>query len=34
MLGETAAEVFGFDTEKLAKVAESIGPTPEQILQA
>jgi predicted TIM-barrel fold metal-dependent hydrolase len=34
MLGETAAEVFGFDTEKLAKVAERIGPTAEQILQA
>jgi predicted TIM-barrel fold metal-dependent hydrolase len=32
MLGETAAEVFGFDVVKLAEVAERIGPLPEEIL--
>lgn len=32
MLGENAASVFGFDTEKLAPIAERIGPRPEEIL--
>ena len=32
MLGETIAEVFGFDTGKLAPIADRIGPAPERIL--
>jgi predicted TIM-barrel fold metal-dependent hydrolase len=32
MLGKTAAQVFGFDADKLAAIAERVGPTPEQIL--
>jgi predicted TIM-barrel fold metal-dependent hydrolase len=32
MLGQTAASVFGFDTAALAPLAETFGPTAEQIL--
>jgi len=32
MLGENAAEVFGFDTVELQAIADRIGPDPEQIL--
>jgi predicted TIM-barrel fold metal-dependent hydrolase len=34
MLGETAAEVFGFDTELLAPIAEKVGPSLESITSA
>jgi hypothetical protein len=33
MLGLAAAEVFGFDTEKLAPLAARIGPTPAELGQ-
>ncbi|MEU8843288.1 amidohydrolase family protein [Streptomyces roseus] len=33
MLGLAAAEVFGFDTQKLAPVARRIGPTPAELGQ-
>ncbi|MDJ1133044.1 amidohydrolase family protein [Streptomyces iconiensis] len=33
MLGESAAEVFGFDTEALAPLARRIGPTPSDLGQ-
>ena len=32
MLGETAAQVFGFDVDALAPVVERVGPVPEDIL--
>lgn len=32
MLGGTAAQVFGFDVQKLVPIAERVGPTPERIL--
>jgi predicted TIM-barrel fold metal-dependent hydrolase len=31
MLGLNAAELYGFDLEKLAPIVEKIGPTPEQV---
>ncbi len=34
MLGETAAEVYGFDVEALAEVVERAGPSQEEIGQA
>lgn len=34
MLGESAAEVFGFDTAALAPVARRIGPTPAELGQS
>jgi predicted TIM-barrel fold metal-dependent hydrolase len=34
MLGETAAEVFGFDVAELAPIVERVGPRPEEILVA
>jgi len=33
MLGLAAAEIFGFDTEKLRPLAEKIGPTPAELGQ-
>jgi len=33
MLAGTAAEVYGFDLEALAPVAERVGPTPEDLGQ-
>jgi hypothetical protein len=32
MLGQTAAQVFGFDVATLAPVVERVGPAPEEIL--
>jgi predicted TIM-barrel fold metal-dependent hydrolase len=32
MLGETAAEVFGFDVEALTPIVDAIGPEPEAVL--
>jgi hypothetical protein len=32
MLGETAAQVFGFDVDVLKPVVERVGPAPEEIL--
>lgn len=34
MLGLAAAEVFGFDTAKLAPIARRIGPTPQELGQS
>ncbi len=33
MLGLTAAELYGFDTARLAPIAAGIGPTPEDLGQ-
>ncbi len=33
MLGLAAAEIFGFDVERLAPLAEKIGPTPTDLGQ-
>jgi len=33
MLGETAAEVFGFDVAALTPIVDRVGPAPEQILE-
>jgi hypothetical protein len=32
MLGETAAQVFGFDVDALKPAVERVGPAPEDIL--
>jgi hypothetical protein len=34
MLGTNAAEVYGFDVDALAPLAERIGPTPDELGQA
>jgi hypothetical protein len=33
MLGLSCAEVFGFDTDRLAPIARRIGPTPAELGQ-
>ena len=33
LLGETAANVYGFDTSALRKIADRIGPTPQDLWQ-
>ena len=33
MLGGNAAELYGFDIEKLAPLVDKIGPRPEEVLQ-